>query len=688
MGKPPKNSRPFWIYLILALTTLAVYWQVYNFEFTNYDDDEYVSKNKHIITGLTGENIIWVLTSQHVGNWHPLTGVSHILDSQLFDSNAGRHHLTSLLFHIVNTLLLFTVLKQMTVSTWKSAFVAALFALHPLHVESVAWVSERKDVLSTFFWILAIAAYFRYVKSPSLSRYLLTLFLFILGLMSKPMIVTLPFVFLLLDYWPLERLERKNLYRLILEKIPFFALAAISSIVTFFVQRSAGAVRKIETIPLASRIENALLSYIAYIWKMIWPSHLAVFYPHPENKPQLVPAIIAAMVLVTLTVLIIALASRYKYLPVGWFWYLGTLVPVIGLVQVGDQAMADRYTYIPLTGLFIIIAWGADDLLRECGYKKVILQISPLVVFVCLAICTWFQISYWRNSITLLEHALDVTKDNYVAHYYLTNPLAEQGKLDQAIEHFEETLRIKPNEPIVHKNMAMALASTGNLTEAITHLNEAIRLDPNLAEAYSGLGYMLNRQGKFRDANDCFTQAFRLKINSAGAHSNFAYTLFNLGRYDESVSHLKTVVQLKPDSATDYYNLASTLVSAGKIDEAVTNFQKTLSLDPNQLESMNKLAWLLATHKESKFYNPQEALRLAEKACKLVKSPDTALLDTFAAAYAATGKFQQALLIAEEALRLAESSQQKNKADEIQNRIRLYKLYQPYVEPEIKEMTK
>jgi len=684
MVNSPKNSQHFWIYLILTLATLTVYWQVNHFEFTNYDDDEYVTKNKHIITGLTLENVKWVFTSQHGGNWHPLTGLSHILDSQFFGRNAGLHHIVNVLFHIANTLLLFTVLKQMTGKVGKSAFVAALFALHPLHTESVAWVSERKDVLSTFFWCLAIISYCHYVKIPCLSRYFLTLILFVCALMSKPMVVTLPFVLLLLDYWPLERLELKNLRKLVVEKIPFFILTAVSSIVTFLVQRSAGAVRKIDVIPLISRIENAFISYVKYIGKMIWPENLAVFYPHPESRLQTWPAVGAAVLIVGIAVFVVILGRRYKYLFTGWFWYLGTLVPVIGLVQAGDQAMADRYTYVPLIGLFIIVAWGTDDLLSSWRHRKIILRVSSIAVLAVLSVCTYFQVSYWRNSITLLEHALRVTKDNYVAHYYLTGPMEEAGKPIKAIEHFKETLRIKPNEPIVHKNMAMALARMGNLTEAVEHLNTALKLDPNFAEAYSGLGYVLNRQGRFSEAEERFVQALSRKSNNPSTHANFAYTLVNLGRYDEAVSHLKIAVQLEPDSADNYHYLASALTLAGCIDEAITNYYKTLSLVPNQLKPMIDLAWLLATHRESKYYYPQEAVRLAEKACKLVKSPDADLLDALAVAYAASGRFQQAINTAQAALRLAESSNQTQKAEEIRNRLNLYKESKPYIETERK----
>jgi tetratricopeptide (TPR) repeat protein len=344
--------------------------------------------------------------------------------------------------------------------------------------------------------------------------------------------------------------------------------------------------------------------------------------------------------------------------------------------------MADRYTYIPLTGLFIIVAWGADDLLARWKQRKIILRTSCLIILAILPVCTYFQASHWRNSITLFEHALKVTKDNYVAHYYLTGPLADAGKPTQAIEHFKETLRIKPDEPIVHKNMATALARMENLNEAAAHLNEALRLDPNFAQAHSGLGYVLNRQGKFEQAAEHFAQALRLESNHAATYANFAYTLLNLGRHDEAVSHLKTAIQLEPDSADNYRYLASVLVSAGRIDEAVENYRQTLTIDANQPGATNTLAWLLATHKESKYYDPQQAIRLVEKACNPAISPDAATLDTLAAAYAAAGRFQQAVIIAEQALRLAESSNQQEQAQEIQNRLSLYKESKPYIEPE------
>ena len=394
MREIPEKYRICFIYLALTVTVLAVFWQVRRFEFISYDDNKYVTDNEHILSGLSGNNIKWLFTKD-IGRWHPLAGITHMLDCELFGLHAGRHHLVNLLFHIANTLLLFIVLRQMTGAVWKSAFVGALFAIHPLHVESVAWISQRKDVLSTLFLILTIAAYFRYVKNRS-ARLVCScpMLLFALGLMAKPMLITLPFVLLLLDYWPLNRFQRKIaeskvLLRLIWEKAPFFALSIISTVLTFFIQKSIGAVRTFELIPMTIRLANAVVSYTKYIEKMIWPKHLAVFYPYPENVIPTWMTIVLALLLLAITIWIILIADRYRYLFVGWFWYIGTLAPVIGLIQVGSHAMADRYTYLSLTGLFIIIAWGADDLLQNWRYRKITLGFASVLIIFIFSICAY-----------------------------------------------------------------------------------------------------------------------------------------------------------------------------------------------------------------------------------------------------------------------------------------------------------
>jgi protein O-mannosyl-transferase len=419
----------FWICLALTLAIAAVYCQVGSYDFVNYDDGEYVYTNLNIQRGFTYEAFKWAFTTNYAANWHPLTWFSHILDWQLYGPNAGGHHITNLIFHIANALLLFIVLRQMTSALWPSAFAAALFALHPLHVESVAWVSERKDVLSTFFWILTMWAWLQYIKHPGKARYILTLLMFSLGLLSKPMLVTLPFVLLLLDYWPLERFGKLKFYRLILEKIPFVFLTIISSVVTFLVQKNWGAISRLTDLTFIVRLGNAFVSYVRYIEKMFWPAGLVYFYPHPGRSISILYPIISAGLLLAVTILVIRYAARHRYLSTGWFWYIGTLVPVVGIIQVGDQAMADRYSYMTLTGLFIVIAWGVSEMLVNWRYRKFILTASSLIILLILAICSNIQSRYWKDSLTLYGHALKVSNNNYKAHFNMAVTLRDMDRL-------------------------------------------------------------------------------------------------------------------------------------------------------------------------------------------------------------------------------------------------------------------
>ncbi|MGB2930536.1 MAG: tetratricopeptide repeat protein [Desulfobacterales bacterium] len=416
---------------------------------------------------MTLESIKWSFTAIHASNWHPLTWLSHMLDCQIYGMNPGQHHMTNVLLHILNTLLLFLVFKRMTGKLWQSGFVAALFALHPLHVESVAWVAERKDLLSTFFWMLTLWSYTRYVERSEFNQYLLVVLFFILGLMAKPMLVTLPFVLLLLDYWPLRRFElgsrdknnsqqRRFNFALICEKIPLFLLSAASSIGTYLVQKSSGAVNSLAAIPFHDRIANAMLSYISYIGKMIWPHNLAVLYPYRESM-SLWKVAGAGLLLVLVLVFVFRMLRTKPYLAVGWLWYIGTLVPVIGIVQVGVQAMADRYTYVPLIGIFIIIAWGVPDLIPKGRFRRIGLAAITMAILVICMITTRMQVRYWSNSTTLFEHALDVTDGNSVAHLNLGEALAEQGKINAAMKHYQEALRIKPSLFAPHLNLGVAL---------------------------------------------------------------------------------------------------------------------------------------------------------------------------------------------------------------------------------------
>jgi len=482
------------ICLVLIFATVEFYWQVSGHEFVSLDDRAYISENEHVTSGLTIDGIKWAFTTTTMGNWHPLTWLSLILDCHLFDSTAKACHTTNLILHIANTVLLFLVLKRTTGSVWASAFVSAFFALHPLHVESVAWASERKDVLSTFFWMLTMWAYIKYTERPGFVKYIPIVLFFILGLMAKPMLVTLPFVLLLLDYWPLGRLRlgqsinsntpipcEKNLqgvcrtaFRLVVEKVPLFALSAASCVVTYFAQQSAGSVGRIS--PLV-RTANAVLAYSRYIWLTFWPAKLSVFYPYPHGVPM-IERIASAGFLLLISIIVILMLRRRPYLAVGWLWYLGTMVPVIGLVQVGGQAMADRYTYIPLTGLFIMIVYSALELIKGMRYRQVILLISGVTAVVILGICTWFQSGCWQNSITLYEHALAVTKNNYLAHNNLGSVLVEKGRSYEAIEHYKQALNIFPGYRDAAINLGVVLIRTGKTDEAIRHYRNFLEHNP------------------------------------------------------------------------------------------------------------------------------------------------------------------------------------------------------------------
>ncbi len=732
MDKTPNKYWSLCIYLALTLTTLAVFWQVHNYDFVNYDDPGYVSENPQVQAGLTCDSILWAFTTGHKSNWHPLTWFSHMLDCQLFGTNPDWHHLTNLLLHIANTLLLFGVLKRMTGALWASAFVAAAFGLHPLHIESVAWVAERKDVLSTLFWMLTIAAYLRYVRRPGKAKYLLTLSVFALGLMAKPMLVTLPFVLLLLDYWPLGRFQPekavKNVNRrklksvnthsqqrfscgLIREKVPFFLLSAVSSVATFLVQQSGGAVKRIEAIPIMVRIANASISYLKYIGKMIWPSRLAVFYPHPGDRLPMWLAAVAALLLLAISIWVIRLAPKRKYLPVGWLWYLGTLVPVIGLVQVGGQALANRYAYVPLIGLFIIIAWGLGDLLEKWRYQKTVLGASAIMVLLALAVCTHLQLHHWRNSETLFEHAIEVTNNNHVAHCNLGAAIAKQGRLDEAISHYRQALHIKPRYAGAHYNLGTALQSQGKLDEAISHFHQALRVDPNYAEAHNNLGISLRAQGKLGEAASHYRQALRLKPDFAEAHNslgnmlatqgnldeaishfrqalgtkpNFAEAHYNLGialksqgKLDEAISHFYQALQAKPDFPEAHDNLGTAFKLQGKLDEAVSHFRQALQARPNWIGPLNDMAQILATHPDPRMRDSGEAIALAERAAKLTRYQNVTILNTLAASYASAGQFDQAMTTAQKALALASAAQNNELANHIRRQLEFYRQAKP-----------
>jgi protein O-mannosyl-transferase len=700
------NSKTWWqgdgvVCLLLALVTLGVFLPVGWHDFVNYDDSDYVTANAHVQTGLKWSNVTWAFVTGHASNWHPLTWLSHMLDCQLFGQRAGAHHLVSVGFHILNTLLLFMVFRRMTGALWRSAFVAAVFALHPLHVESVAWASERKDVLSGCFFLLTLWAYAGYAKArerrgdkvmdkvtdkvgagpplvsgqwsvvsgPS-SLYSLALVCFTLGLMSKPMLVTLPFVLLLLDYWPLGRLQlstanepesrkRKDqdspvpppplgpgpvpLQRLLLEKVPFFALCVASSVVTFIVQRKGGAVST--SISLGARVANALVSYARYLSKMFWPQNLSVLYPHPGHWPTWQPIAAGALLLVVFAAVLV-LARKAPYLAMGWLWFCGSLVPVIGLVQVGIQSMADRYMYLPMIGLLIMVVWGLCELLPLWPWRPTAFGVAAALSLAVCGLLTVRQLGYWRDSETLFTRAVEVTPNNYLAYnnlgYYLSgqkkiedalknyrkalaiNPnyedalnnlgyaLAGQKKYGEAIGYYQAALRVRPGHVEVHNNLGNALSETGDIDGAIQHYRFVLEHNPEHADAHNNLGIALAMQGKLAEAIPHFRDAIRFKPNYASAHSNLGNALAAERKFDEAIKEYQESLRLNPKDAQAHNNLANALTEQGRVDEAVGHYQEALRLNTDNPEAHFNLALALARQgkREAALAHFTEALRL------------------------------------------------------------------------------
>ena len=623
------KAHPAFISLVLCLLALLAYWPVARCGFVDFDDPDYVTENLKVQAGLTPQSIAWAFGTSHSANWHPLTWLSHMLDTQLFGLRPAGHHLTSLFIHLANTVLLFLLFNRMTGARWRSAFLAALFGLHPAHVESVAWVSERKDVLSALFGFLSLWAYARYVEGrrQSASRithhasryYVLSLILFALGLMSKPMLVTLPFILLLLDYWPLRRLSFSSLQgatapllRLILEKLPFFLLSALSSVVTFIVQHTGGATVSTAELPLTGRFANVLVAYVRYVGKLVWPADLAVFYPRPAHWPAWEVAG-SALVLVVATLLAVRLLARHRYVAVGWFWFVGTLVPVIGLVQVGEQSMADRYTYIPYIGLGILVAWGAEEVARRSNQLKVLLVSAAVLALAGLLALTRIQALYWQSTETLFRHAVAVTIDNPTAQEALAGALAEAGRLEEAEQHCREALRLRPEFSEAEIAYASILARQGKLAEAHAHLTEVLRRNPRDASAYFSLA-----------------QAFNLSGDTA---------------------------------------------------QAIDQYREGLKSKPDTASALNNLAWILAACPDAAFRNGDEAVRLAQRACDLTRYQRPMLIGTLAAAYAEAGRFDEAVAAAQKAHDLALAAGQNELAAKNQQLLELYQSRQAYHEP-------
>ena len=621
------NKSPFLTFsicLLLAAATFAVYAQTAGYDFVHYDDYEYVVENKPIQEGLTPESLRWVF-GVHASNWHPLTWLSHMLDYRLFGLNPAGHHLTSVLLHAANTVLLFLLLRRMTGAFWRSALAAALFGVHPLHVESVAWVAERKDVLSALFWILTTRAYVRYVERPGVRRYFWVVLPFALGLMAKPMLVTLPFTLLLLDYWPLNRFRgtgfkpfAQSVGRWVREKWPLFVLAALSCLVTLSAQERAKSLLALDT-----RAVNALVSYAAYLFKTVWPSGLAVFYPHPLSVLPAWKTLGSGIFVAGITFAAVRQWRRFPYLAVGWFWYAGTLVPVIGLVQVGAQAMADRYMYIPSIGLFVMIAWGGADLAARRRLPRAGIALCAGAAVLALTVTAWLQAKHWRNTAALFSQALRVDGENYFAHYQLGLALEQEGKAEKAFEHFAAAARILPNFAEAQNSLGVGLLRLGRYEEAMPHFTAAIKIKPVFPEAYVNMGAALGaqnqwreampwfltaleqnprlqsaheylgrafvNQGKLEKAAEHFSRALKIKPGAAKAHNNLGFVLARLGRTDEAVAQLREAIRLQPSLAEAHFNLANILAVRGSLREAAGHYARAVAADAGLLEARHNL---------------------------------------------------------------------------------------------------
>ena len=681
--QPPRVwiSRAVCLFLVLAVW--VVFGQTRHHDFVDYDDAIYIYENPVATNGVTWGGVVAVFTHAQQANWHPLTSLSNMLDCQLWGLDPGMHHLTSVLLHAATGVLLFLVLRKLTGAFWRCAFVAAVFAIHPLRVESVAWAAERKDVLSGLFFMLALWAYASHVQMREAggaakagnqgafaifrSRpFWLALVWFALGLMSKPMLVTLPFVLLLLDYWPLQRFTAGDLWPkvalLFLEKIPFLLLAAADCLATILAQGNA--VKTVQDVNLLPRIGNAMVAYVDYLWAMFYPSGLAVFYPHPGNHLQIWKAVLSLLALVLITAVVLAGRRKSPYLLVGWLWYLGMLVPVIGLMQVGLQARADRYTYLPQIGLYILVAWGAADLAPSWRHRRAVLGAAAAVILTGLTAAAYNQTGYWKNSIILWSHALACTQENTLVHDNLSFALAQQGRLDEAVRHYERALQLNPAFVEDYVNLGRVLAQQGKLDEAVQQYKLALQLDPHFALAEFNLGVARASQGKIDEAVQHYRQAIEINPGHVEAHINLGQAMTLLGKLDEAIQHYDRALQLQPGNAVAHFKLGEALDAQGRANEAVQHYQRALQLDPGYAEAHVNLGTALAT--EGRI---NDAIQQFERAIQIRPGFAEAHVN-LGSALASQGKLVQGRAHLEQALGLATAQHDTALAESIRARLK------------------
>jgi protein O-mannosyl-transferase len=704
INKPPslnvQHCQMAAVCLVLAVFTFAVFGQTLTHEFVNYDDNEYVYENPMVARGLTFKGLVWAFTHVHSANWHPLTWLSHMLDCQLYGLNPGGHHLTNVLLHTATVIALFLVLRQMTGALWRSAFVAAVFAIHPLRVESVAWVAERKDVLSGLFFMLTIGAYVRYARRPwSWGGYGLVMLLFAMGLMCKPMLVTLPVVLLLLDFWPLQRKESPG--KLVLEKLPLLALSAASCIVTILAQHRV--IQSVRSFSLPNRLGNALVTCLVYLGQMVWPTGLAVYYPYPPNGLPGWEIGLAVTILAGFSAFAWRKRRKQPWLWIGWVWYLIMLLPVMGIIQVGGQAHADRYTYLPEIGICVAVTWW----LAEWRVGRVVFGSLMAGVLAGLMVCAWRQTAYWQNSEILWKHTLACTTGGYLAHYNLGVALDKNEKLDEAIVQYQASLQSNPDYAEAHYNLGLDLFQKGKVNEAIAQYQEALQINPDYAEAHNNLGNAFFQMGKMEEAIAQEQEALRIKPDNAETHYNLGNTLLQTGKVDEAITQYQAALQIKPDFVEAHNNLGKVLLQEGRTEEAIAQlqtvlqinpayttarlnlgnillqkgnaadaivqYQKALQIEPDNPQVQNTLAWLLATCAEASLRNGEKAVRLARQANALTGGENPAVLHTLAAALAETGRFGEAVQSAQKAIALAQATGQQELTAQLNEELKRYK---------------
>jgi tetratricopeptide (TPR) repeat protein len=675
----------FGVCVFLLGAVWAVFGQTLHHGFVNYDDAVYIADNPAVLGGLSLNGIAWAFTHCVNANWTPLTVISHMLDCQLYGTQAGWHHLTNVLLHITTAIVLFLVLKEMTGALWRSAFVAAVFAIHPLHVESVAWIAERRDVLSGLFFMLTLGAYAGYVRHPqSLGRYLMVVLMLALALISKPTAVTLPFVLLLLDYWPLKRFTQPDgrliPWRLIVEKVPLLALSGAACVATLFAQKET-----IVSLPLSERIGNALVSYVAYLGQMIYPVGLAAYYPHPGNGLPLGKIIAAFILLLVVSVAAIAVRRKQPWFLIGWLWYLGMLVPAIGLIQSGMRAQADRYTYLPQIGLYILLTWMVVELAALWRSRRWVCGGGAMVVLAVLITCARTQTTYWRDSETLWTHALSCTTNNTIAHNNLGDAFYQQGRMNEAIAQFQKTLAIDPDNPEANYDLGNAFFQQGRMDEAIAQFQKTLAINSsdmdvhyNYADVHNNLGNVFLRQGRMDEAVAQFQTALAINPKDANTHYNLGNVFRQQGGVNEAIAQFQKALAIKPQFAEAHYNLGNAVLQQGHVDEAIAQYQRALEIKPDYVEAQNNMAWVLATCPQVSLRNGIKSVELAERANQLTGGKNPVILATLAAAYAEAGRFPEAIETGQHAMHLAETQSNTALAGALQSQLKFYRAGIPF----------